>query len=100
MHNDNDNSVDWNQGVEYFNILRRLEKPVVMLQYKGEGHSVQKFPNRLDYCLRVKEFFDHHLLGRAAPRWLERGVPLLEMEDYLEERMKKYRDFLDKGISR
>jgi dipeptidyl aminopeptidase/acylaminoacyl peptidase len=100
MHNDNDGSVDWNQGVEYYNLLRRLEKPVVMLQYKGEGHSLQKFPNRLDYSLRVKEFFDHYLLGKAAPRWLEKGVSRLEMKDYLREQMKKYRDLLDKGISR
>ncbi|MBM3285648.1 MAG: S9 family peptidase, partial [Candidatus Aminicenantes bacterium] len=100
MHNDADGAVDWNQGVEYFNILRRLGKPVIMLQYKGEGHSLQKFPNRLDYCVRAKEFFDHHLLGKPAPRWLEKGVSLLEMKDYLQERMKKYQDLLDKGIPR
>jgi dipeptidyl aminopeptidase/acylaminoacyl peptidase len=100
MHNDKDNSVDWNQGVEYYNILRRLEKPVVMLQYKGEGHNLQAFPNRLDYCMRVKEFFDHYLLGKSAPRWLGEGISLLEMKDHLQERIKKYRDFLDKGVSR
>jgi hypothetical protein len=48
----------------------------------------------------VKEFFDHYLLGKAAPRWLEKGVSRLEMKDYLREQMKKYRDLLDKGISR
>jgi dipeptidyl aminopeptidase/acylaminoacyl peptidase len=99
MHNDKDKAVDWNQGVEYFNILRRLEKPVIMLQYKGEGHSLQKFPNRLDYCIRTKEFFDHFLLGKPAPRWLEEGISLLEMKNHLQDRMKKYYDFLDKGVS-
>jgi len=33
LHNDKDGAVDWNQGIEYFNTLRRLQKPVVMLQY-------------------------------------------------------------------
>jgi dipeptidyl aminopeptidase/acylaminoacyl peptidase len=99
MHNDADDSVDWTQGVEYYNILRRLEKPVIMLQYKGEGHSLQKFPNRLDYSIRIKEFFDHYLLGKPAPRWLREGVTLLELKDHLQELIKRYRDFLDKGVS-
>jgi dipeptidyl aminopeptidase/acylaminoacyl peptidase len=99
MHNDEDDSVDWNQAVEYFNILRRLEKPVIMLQYKGEGHSLRKFPNRLDYSLRVKEFFDHYLLGKPAPLWIREGVTLLEMNDHLQELMKKYGGLLDKGVT-
>ena len=32
LHNDQDGAVDWNQGIEYFNTLRRLDKSVVMLQ--------------------------------------------------------------------
>jgi hypothetical protein len=100
MHNDKDNSVDWNLSVEYFNILRRLEKPVFMLQYRGESHNLQKFPNRLDYSIRVMEFFDHYLLGEPAPPWLKDGVPLLEMEDHLRDRTKKYWDIIDRGISR
>ena len=35
LHNDKDGAVDFTQGVEYYNTLRRLQKPVVMLQYKG-----------------------------------------------------------------
>jgi len=47
MMNDKDGAVEWNQGIEYFNTLRRLRKPVVMLQYKGEGHSLRDLKENL-----------------------------------------------------
>ncbi|MEE8585484.1 MAG: prolyl oligopeptidase family serine peptidase, partial [Acidobacteriota bacterium] len=82
LHNDKDGAVDWNQGIEYFNTLRRLEKPVVMLQYKGENHGLRKPANRKDYTLRMKAFFDHHLKGSPAPDWLKEGIPHLELEEH------------------
>ena len=42
LHNDKDGAVDFTQGVEYFNTLRRLGKPVVMLEYPGENHGLAK----------------------------------------------------------
>jgi dienelactone hydrolase len=86
LHNDKDGAVDFNQGVEYFNTLRRLNKPVVMLQYKGENHGLVKPANQKDYSRRMREFFDHHLMGKPAPAWLKEGVPHLKMEEHLKER--------------
>jgi dipeptidyl aminopeptidase/acylaminoacyl peptidase len=88
VHNDKDGAVDWHQGIEFFTTLRRLEKPVVMLQYKGEGHDLAKPANQKDYTVRMREFFDHHLLGKPAPRWLKEGVPHLKLDDHLKERGK------------
>jgi len=88
LHNDKDGAVDWNQGIEYFNTLRRLRKPVVMLQYVGENHGLQKPANRKDYTVRMKEFFDHHLMGKPAPDWYADGVSHLDLEDHLKERAK------------
>ena len=88
LHNDKDGAVDWNQGIEYFNTLRRLKKPVVMLQYTGENHGLRKPPNRKDYGVRMREFFDHHLLGGEAPDWLSEGVSHLDLKDHLKERAK------------
>jgi hypothetical protein len=34
----------------------------------------------------MKEFFDHYLMGKAAPKWMTDGVPRLDMEDHLKER--------------
>ncbi len=88
LHNDNDGAVDWNQGIEYFNTLRRLKKPVVMLQYVGENHGLRKPANRKDYGVRMKEFFDHYLMGKPAPKWWLEGVSHLDLQDHLKERAK------------
>jgi dipeptidyl aminopeptidase/acylaminoacyl peptidase len=88
LHNDKDGAVDFTQGVEYYNTLRRLQKPVVMLQYKGENHGLVKPENRKDYAARMKEFFDHYLMGKPAPDWWATGVPYLKMDDHLKGRPK------------
>ncbi len=89
LHNDKDGAVDFTQGVEYFNTLRRLGKPVVMLEYPGENHGLAKPPNQQDYTVRMKEFFDHFLMGKPAPDWWTKGVPRLEMEDYIKQRLEE-----------
>ncbi len=89
LHNDKDGAVDWNQGIEYFNTLRRLEKSVVMLQYKGENHGLRKPANQKDYTIRMREFFDHHLMGKPAPKWLKEGIDHLDHEEHIKERTKK-----------
>jgi dipeptidyl aminopeptidase/acylaminoacyl peptidase len=86
LHNDKDGAVDFTQGIEYFNTLRRLEKPVILLQYKGENHGLRKPENMKDYAQRMREFFDHHLMGKPAPNWLTEGVPHLKLKDHLDER--------------
>jgi dienelactone hydrolase len=88
LHNDKDGAVDWNQGIEYFNTLRRLKKRVVMLEYVGENHGLRKPANRKDYGVRMMEFFDHYLKGAPAPGWWEEGVSYLDLKDYLKERSK------------
>jgi dipeptidyl aminopeptidase/acylaminoacyl peptidase len=88
LHNDRDGAVDFTQGVEYYNTLRRLQKPVIMLEYIGENHNLRKPSNQRDYTVRMMEYFDHHLKGKAAPDWMTKGVPRLKMEDHLKERAK------------
>lgn len=89
LHNDKDGAVDWNQGIEYFNTLRHLGKPVVMLQYKGENHGLRKPANQKDYTIRMREFFDHYLMGSPAPKWLMEGVSHLELEEHLKQETRK-----------
>jgi dipeptidyl aminopeptidase/acylaminoacyl peptidase len=86
LHNDKDGAVDFTQGVEYYNTLRRLGKNVIMLEYIGENHGLAKRSNQFDYTIRMKEFFDHYLKGAAAPTWMTEGVPRLKMEDHLKDR--------------
>jgi dienelactone hydrolase len=85
LHNDKDGAVDQTQGIEYFNTLRRMGKPVILLEYKGENHGLAKPENQKDYTVRMREYFDHYLMDKPAPKWMDEGVPLLKMKDHLEE---------------
>lgn len=87
LHNDKDGAVDQTQGIEYFNTLRRLGKPVILLEYKGENHGLAKPQNMKDYTVRMKEWFDHYLMDKPAPKWMQDGIPLLKMKDHLEQRV-------------
>jgi dipeptidyl aminopeptidase/acylaminoacyl peptidase len=78
LHNDADGAVPWYQGIEMYMALRRLEKPVWMLNYNGEPHWPVKRENRMDFQIRMKQFFDHHLKDAAMPVWMKDGVPAVE----------------------
>ena len=86
---DKDGAVDWHQGIEMYTTMRRMEKPMVMLVYADENHSVRKKENRLDYTLKINQWFDHYLLGKEAPKWITDGVPYLEKKKKEEEKNKK-----------
>ena len=89
LHNDKDGAVDFKQGIEYFNTLRRMQKPVIMLEYIGENHGLaQAARTRRTTPSRMKEYFDHYLKGAPAPDWMVNGVPRLKMDDHLKERAK------------
>ncbi len=75
LHNDEDGAVPWYQGIEMFSAMRRLQKPVWMLNYNGEGHGLGQDDNRRDWAIRMQQFFDHFLMDAPAPIWLEEGVP-------------------------
>jgi dipeptidyl aminopeptidase/acylaminoacyl peptidase len=89
LSNDKDGAVDFTQGIEYYDTLRRMGKPVVLLEYPGENHGLAKLPNMQDYMVRMKEFFDHYLMAQPAPEWLANGIPLLKMQDHITERLKQ-----------
>lgn len=77
MFGDRDDAVPWDQGVELYLAMRRLDKDVVFLQYRDEPHHLKKYPNKVDYTLKMKEYLDHYLKGAPAPKWLREGVPYL-----------------------
>lgn len=77
MHNDADGAVPWYQGIEMFMALRRLGKPVWMLQYNGEAHNLKERRNRKDITRRLQQFFDHYLKGEPMPEWMKNGIPAI-----------------------
>ncbi len=78
MHNDADGAVPWYQGIEYFMALRRLNKPVWMLNYNDEAHNLTRWPNRVDLSHRMFDFFDHYLKDTPAPVWMIDGIPAIK----------------------
>ncbi|MBR9727330.1 S9 family peptidase [Shewanella intestini] len=73
MFGDKDDAVPWEQGIEMYLAMRRAGKDVVLLQYQDEPHHLKKYPNKLDYSIRMMEYFEHYLKGKPAPKWLTQG---------------------------
>jgi dipeptidyl aminopeptidase/acylaminoacyl peptidase len=78
MSNDADGAVPWYQGIEMFTALRRLNKPVWLLQYNDEAHNLVQRRNRKDISIREAQFFDHFLKGAPMPVWMDKGVPAVD----------------------
>lgn len=74
MFGDIDDAVPWQQGIELYLAMRRLNKNCVMLQYRNEPHIPRRYPNKMDYALKMKEFFDTYCLKKTAPDWLLNGI--------------------------
>jgi dipeptidyl aminopeptidase/acylaminoacyl peptidase len=80
LHGMEDGAVDWMQGLEYFNMARRLGKEVIFLSYAGENHHLNRKENQIDFLIRMTQFFDHYLKGTQPAKWMMEGVPFLEKE--------------------
>jgi len=80
LHGTEDGAVDWNQGLEFYTAARRLGKEVILLSYPGEAHHLGNLENQKDFQSRMKQFFDHYLMGKPAPEWMLEGVPFLKKQ--------------------
>ena len=80
MSNDQDGHVPWYQGIEYFEALKRLQKPVWLLNYTGEVHWPQKLPNKADFQKRMLQFFNHFLKGETMPEWMDNGLSAIDLD--------------------
>lgn len=82
-HNDGDGAVPWYQGIELFTAMRRLDKPVWMLNYNGGPHNEREnSPNRKDLSIRMMQFFDYYLKDAPPPAWLIYGIPATQKGKY------------------
>ena len=74
QHGDEDEAVPWYQSIELYLAMRRLNKDCIFLQYRGEPHHLKKYANKLDYSIKMKEYFDHHLKKETAAEWIIEGM--------------------------
>jgi dipeptidyl aminopeptidase/acylaminoacyl peptidase len=85
MFGDADGTVDWHQGIEFYNFTRRAgNQDFVMLVYPGEDHGLRKKENQIDYHRRILQWFGHWLKGEEAPEWITEGVTWLDRKKMLE----------------
>lgn len=78
LHGTADGAVDWTQGLEFYNAARRLGKEVIFLSYPGEPHHLRREANQKDFQIRMKQYFDHYLMDKKAPKWMTDGIPHLK----------------------
>lgn len=78
MHNDHDTAVPWEQGIELFVALRRLNKPAWLINYNDAPHWPTTLAEKRDWTRRLQQYFDHYLKGAPAPVWLKEGIPAVE----------------------
>ncbi len=78
MHNDGDGAVPWYQGIEMFTAMKRLNKRVWMLNYNDDEHNISRYANKVDLSIRMRQFFDHYLMDKEMPEWMEDGIPAIE----------------------
>ncbi|MBN1990816.1 MAG: S9 family peptidase [Bacteroidales bacterium] len=74
-HDDADEAVPWYQGIEYFLALRRLNKQVWMVNYNDDAHNLVRRANRVDWTIRMQQFFDYYLKDTPMPEWMDKGIP-------------------------
>lgn len=84
MHGTADPTVSFTEGMNFYNALRFNGKDAVMLAYPGEGHGLRGLANRKDLTIRYFQFFDHHLRGAPAPKWMTDGVPYIAKDQNRE----------------
>lgn len=70
VHNKKDGSINFNQAIEMYMALRRLSKPCWLVQYDKSGHVITDPQDKLDYTLRLTQYFDHYLKEAPAPLWM------------------------------
>lgn len=79
LHGKDDPRVNPGQSRELYRHLKlRGKAPVRLVLYPGEGHGNRKCASKLDYNLRMMQWFEHYLAGPggAMPAWeLEYAEP-------------------------
>jgi dipeptidyl aminopeptidase/acylaminoacyl peptidase len=78
VHHMNDDVVLWEQGLELFLALRRLDKNVWMLQYNNGSHGLTQESDKKDLSTRITQFFDYYLKASLEPKWMKIGIPAQE----------------------
>jgi dipeptidyl aminopeptidase/acylaminoacyl peptidase len=80
LHGKDDPRVNVGQSRELYRHLKvRNQSPVRLVLYPGEGHGNRRAASRLDYNLRMLQWFEHYLQGAGGE------MPAYDL-DYAEQK--------------
>ncbi len=68
----------WYQGIEFNMAMRRLGKEAYMFNYNGQPHGLNNRDYMKHWTVHMDEFFDHYLLGKPRPAWMDNGVSYID----------------------
>lgn len=69
-----DKNVDPEESKSLFNVLRKYQKPVVLLNYRNEGHSLDKDAAQKDLSFKILEWYDYFLLKKKDIPWIKKQM--------------------------
>jgi hypothetical protein len=52
--------------------------------YPGEPHDLARKENQNNFQIRMKQGFDHYLIGNPEPNWMRDGVPQVKKGEAIE----------------
>jgi dipeptidyl aminopeptidase/acylaminoacyl peptidase len=67
-----DGNVNWEQTLEFFLALRKLDKENIMLLYPNEGHYMGNPKNQLDLTHKLEDWFNFYLKDAPAAPWMKK----------------------------
>jgi dienelactone hydrolase len=70
MHNAKDSRIPYEQSLAFFLGLRRFGKSAWLINYENESHTINEYPNQIDFTLKLTGFFDYFLKGMPMPDWM------------------------------
>lgn len=65
-----DGNVNWQQSLEFFLALRKLDKDNIMLLYENEGHYLNSRKNQLDLTHKMEDWFNFYLKDAPPAQWM------------------------------
>lgn len=69
-----DKNVTADHSMAFYNALRRNQKEVIALFYKGEGHYLQQQQSQVDLTCRILDWFGYFLKGNTECGWIKEGI--------------------------
>lgn len=69
-----DQNVTSDHTMAFYNALRKNNKNVIALFYKGEGHGLQQKPAQFDLTSRILDWFGYFLKDETGIEWIGKGI--------------------------